>query len=427
MPNFTGYENCIILATPEGIQTAHEEVMEKLVKTAEENPTQTNYDLVMQYLPKITDPAKKEEFKNRLDLIHIKIEESKVLAIESVTVNDVVVQIKVNPGNKIVNGYYLSSIQKVPDINGYDWIETNETNFKVTKYPGKYYVYVKDNSGKITGGNEIIVPEVFDVALLHKGKSMMPVSISTYLDRHNSSLDAMNQKISSYNKKHTYGTRESVVVGAMAFTGEVQSWGYYMPYSGSNGTIDKDAWGIYKYWGGGEKTFLACNPFVVWAFKQAGLNIYGNRSKIKHNLCNTPRINGKGQTEYEKEVKPEGYSSPVHIYYYFVGALGSTKEYGDNIIERHKGRSGDVLQSFPGSGHEMLIVDKYDDDNDGISDGYIVLQSRDIGLCYEKVKYGSTTVYDMTAVYNNTARFSEYLNGWTQYIIPTSDYPSWMR
>ena len=68
-----------------------------------------------------------------------------------------------------------------------------------------------------------------------------------------------------------------------------------------------------------------------------------------------------------------------------------------------------------------------DDDKDGTSDGYIVLQSRDIGLCYEKIKYGSTVVYDMTAVYNNTASYREYLNGWIDYFIPTSDYPSWMR
>ena len=64
---------------------------------------------------------------------------------------------------------------------------------------------------------------------------------------------------------------------------------------------------------------------------------------------------------------------------------------------------------------------------DGISDGYIVLQSRDIGLCYEKIKYGSTTVFDMSNVYNNTASFSTHLNGWQQYYIPESDYPVWMK
>ena len=428
-PNFTGYENCIILATPEGIAQAHESVMEDLVVTAEKNPTEANLNIALQYLSKITDPAKKAEFKERLDKVEIKVEESKVLAIESVTVNDVVVNVKVSPGNQKVVGYYLSSIPKVPDRDGYDWIETNETDFKVTKYPGTYYVYVKDNTGKIIGGDQVVVPEIFDVTLMHKGKKSMPISIATYLERHNSTLDQLNIKMSSYNKKHVYRTRESVVVGAMAFTGEIQSWGYHLPYSGSNERLEKDAWGVYKYWGGAGKTFLACNPFVVWAFKQAGINIYGNRSKIKHEICNKTRINGQGQTEYEKPIdKPEGYgTSTVHIYYYFVGALASTKTYGDNIIERHKGRSGDILQSYPTSGHEMLIVDKYDDDMDGVSDGYIVLQSRDIGLCYEKIKYGSTVVYDMTAVYNNTANYREYLNGWNDYFILTSDYPSWMR
>ena len=64
---------------------------------------------------------------------------------------------------------------------------------------------------------------------------------------------------------------------------------------------------------------------------------------------------------------------------------------------------------------------------DGKSDGYIVLQSRDIGVCYEKIPFGRTTVYDMTNVYENTARYSEYLYGWHDYYIPESNYPSWMR
>ena len=425
--NDSEYEACLGDITIDTITTAQANQIEVIIKKAEDNPTESNYNQALQYLSQIEDESKRKEFESRLNEVKNKIEETKVLKIESITIKDVVVQIKVNPGNKKVTGYYLSSIKKTPEANGYDWIDTNETDFKVTKYPGKYYIYVKDDRGKITGGDEVNVPKVFDVTLKHQGKKMMPVSISTYLNKHNSSLDAFNKKISSYNKKHTYRTRESVVVGAMAFTSEVQSWGYYMPYSGSNETIDKDHWGVYKYWGGGEKTFLACNPFVVWAFKQAGLNIYGNRSKIKHDYCNTPRINGKGQTEYEKLVSPQNYSSKVHVYYYFVGPLGSKNTYADNIIDRHKGRSGDILQSHPTSGHEMLIVDKYDDDMDGISDGYIVLQSRDIGLCYEKIKYGSTTVFDMSNVYNNTASFSTHLNGWQQYYIPESDYPVWMK
>ena len=349
------------------------------------------------------------------------------LEIVSITLLDTVVNVKAQRAASRIAGYYFSSVEKTPDLNGYDWIETNSETFKTVKYPGTYYIYVKDEAGNISEPQKVTVTTDFDVTLLHSKKSRMPLTFERQLAKVGSSVYEFNKEIATYNVKHGMRTRESVVVGAMAFISKVQSWGYYLPYSGSNDALDKDRWGIKKYWSGQEKSFLACNPYVVWSFKNAGLNIYGDWDKIRRTFTRTVRITGRGLTEYELLVRPEGYDADVHIYRYFVGVLGSKNSYGDNIIERHKGRSGDVLQSFPNSGHEMLIVDKYDDDMDGVSDGYIVLQSRDKGLCYEKVPYGRTTVYDLTNVYNNTAGFADYLRGWNAYHIPTSDYPDYLK
>ena len=428
-PN-SDYKNCLTVKTIEQLNEAYENKMVVLIDNVRETLSISDYNNALNYLKNIKDKEKKEEFSKELDEIYEKVKEKNRIKIVSIDVVDTVVNIKVD-GNTNVAGYYFSSIEKTPDLDGYDWIDTNETEFKTVKIPGTYYVYVKDDNGYITEAQKVEVPEVFEIIYLHQGKRMMPMSISTYLSRNNSSIDELNMKIAYYNKKHILRTRESVVVGAMAFINEVQSWGYYLPYSGSNEYISKDRWGVHKYWGGGEKTFLACNPFVVWSFKNAGLNIYGNWDEIRRNITRTVRITARGLTEYELLVNPETYDKPVHIYRYFVGALGSTSTYGDNIIPRNKGRSGDILQSFSNSGHEMLIVDKYDDDYDGVSDGYVVLQSRDIGHCYEKVPYTTSSdgvvVYDMTNVYNNTANFAQYLNGWNQYYIPESDYPSYLQ
>ena len=349
------------------------------------------------------------------------------LEIVSITLLDTVVNVKAQRDSSRIAGYYFSSIEKTPDLNGYDWIETNSETFKTVKYPGTYYVYVKDETGNISEPKKVTVTTDFDVTLMHSGKKRMPLTFERQLAKVGSSVYQFNKEIATYNVKHRMRTRESVVVGAMAFISKVQSWGYYLPYNGGNDILEKDRWGIKKYWSGKDGEFLACNPYVVWSFKNAGLNIYGNWDKIRRTFTRTVRITGRGLTEYELLVRPEGYDADVHIYRYFVGVLASKSSYGDNIIERHKGRSGDVLQSYPNSGHEMLIIDKYDDNMDGVSDGYIVLQSRDMGLCYEKVPYGRTTVYDLTNVYNNTAGFAEYLNGWNAYYIPTSDYPDYLK
>ena len=429
-PDFTGYNACLTNATPEGIEASYEIKLEKMVQRAEETININDYNTAMKYLDKIDNEEKKEEYNKRLEEVYKKIEESRKIKIVSITVDDVVVQIDVKPGKKGVGGYYFSSIEKTPEVDGYDWIETNEPSYRAVKFPGTYYVYAKDTEGNIVGGDKVVVPEVFDVTFKHEGKKLMPVTIASYLKKHGSNIDEFNRKLASYNKKYGLRTRESVVVGAMAFTSEIQSWGYYLPYEGKyaagNKAISKDAWGVHQSWGGGDKTFLACNPFVVWTYKQAGLNIYANRSKMGKYTPDT-WVNKNGTTQKYVYYTSESYARKIPIFSFFVAPVGSKKKIGDNIKQIEKGLPGDILQKGYSSAHEMLVVDKYDDDMDGKSDGYIVLQSRDIGLCYEKVPHTIGILYDMSAVFDNTAGFADMLEGWQQYYIPTSDYPAWLK
>jgi len=348
------------------------------------------------------------------------------LAIKSITVSDVVVTVSATGGSNKVAAYYFSSIQKTPDKNGYDWITVDKDTFKTVKFPGTYYLYIKDNKGNITGGNKVVVSDFYDTTMLHKGKTVFKGSyLSAYVKNHgyyDSTLD-FTKEMASYNKKYGLRTRESVVVGAMFFIGKLQSWGITLPYGGGNKWIDKEQWGIPASWGSG--LFLACDPFVIWTYKNAGLNIYAHRTKIlRYCQYQDPKTN-----QYYKEyhAEAEGYSSAIRIYNFFVGILGSTNEIGDNIKPVQQGHPGDVLQNGRWSGHEMLLVDRYDDDNDGISDGYIVLQSRDIGLCYEKRPYDKVILYDMTKVFDNTANFADHLYWGDSYIIPQSDYPDYLK
>lgn len=422
------YAKCLVGISNESISLSYESRIEGLIENAEKTLSMSSYNAALNYLKNIKDENKKNEYKKRLDAVYEKILESQKIQVKSVNIVDTVVNIEVSTGSKKVAGYYFSSIEKTPALDGYDWINTDSAKFKTVKFPGTYYLYVKDTNGYITEPTKVVVPENFDVTLMHKGKKLMPVSFATYLPKHGSSLEEFNKKIASYNKRHGLRTRESVVVGAMAFTSEVQSWGYYMPYGGSNDTISKDSWGVYKYWGGGESRFLACDPFVVWCYKNAGLNIWANRSMMRRY---TPLVqvnkDGKTTQEYKSYSSPT-YKGEIRIYYFFVGIVGSTNEIGDNIVPVEQGQPGDILQNGHWSGHEMLVIDKYDDDMDGISDGYIVLQSRDIGLCYEKRPYKAGIIlYDMTKVFNNTANFADHLYGWKEYYIPTSDYPDYLK
>ena len=352
------------------------------------------------------------------------------LEIVSITLLDTVVNVKAQRGSSRIAGYYFSSIEKTPDLNGYDWIETNSETFKTVKYPGTYYIYVKDEAGNISEPKKVNVTTDFDVTKGYKGfKPMGSLTIANYLKKHNSNIDELNKKLATYNVKHGMRTRESVVVGAMAFISELHSWGYYLPYGGVGGDFEKDKWGVNKFWG---PKFMACDPYVAWSYRNAGLNIYVDRLAIKKFTPYTYEVLNKKTGEKLKmkyaAVNAEGYSNSINVYYFFVGVTGSKTTYGDNIKPRQYGLPGDVLQNKVPSAHEMLIVDKYDDDMDGVSDGYIVLQSKDGGLCYENRPYSEgIVVYDMTNVFNNTAGFAQYLEPWKQYYIPTSDYPNYLK
>lgn len=122
------------------------------------------------------------------------------------------------------------------------------------------------------------------------------------------------------------------------------------------------------------------------------------------------------------------------------GVMGETGDIGGvgglhkNRVGTYEGRPGDVLQGVTKPNHhEMVIIDRYDDDMDGVSDGYIVAESNDDegGQVYCKKPFATYAkfckVFNMDGVYYNTATQQRMLKFWSNYHIPMDAWPEYLQ
>ena len=65
--NDSEYEACLGDITIDTITTAQTNQIEVIIKKAEDNPTESNYNQALQYLSQIEDESKRKEFESRLE------------------------------------------------------------------------------------------------------------------------------------------------------------------------------------------------------------------------------------------------------------------------------------------------------------------------------------------------------------------------
>jgi hypothetical protein len=130
---------------------------------------------------------------------------------------------------------------------------------------------------------------------------------------------------------------------------------------------------------------------VVWAYKQAGINLVNNITDS------------------------------------IVGKNGSLKWEDDNAVAFNAGRGGDIITA--NTGHAMLILDRLDTDLDGAEDSYLVLEMINPSMTLHIHSFQSLrnyTIYDMSAVFANTGRFMRASRFWSNtYFIPSSAWPDY--
>ena len=324
----------------------------------------------------------------------------------------VIINIEIRATNCKMAGYYFGVIDKKPAADNHDWVETSDLVLRMTKWPDTYYFWVRDTEGNAYGPTKIELSEdYYHTYLLRKNTEWPKMKLSQWLPEHGSSVEEANTVIAEAMAKAGAFTREGVVVGVMTQISFFQERGIQIPFFDFGNYPFREAswylnpdWGYAYgrnkhdqdiYWGRTKPDVEAgtnCSGFVHYAFRLAGIiTVYTNK-------------NGDAG-----------------------GILGKTSKRASS----YSGLAGDVLTSR--THHEMLLIDKYDDNRDGISDGYIVAESaKDTGgIGYKKHDFKTYSrfcdVWNMDGAFYNTAQPNRNMMFWNSYHAPKDSWPDFFK
>lgn len=330
----------------------------------------------------------------------------------------VIINIEIAAEHCEMAGYYFGVIPDQPKPDNHDWLKYGDTFLRVTKFPGDYYLWLRDADGNMYGPWFVEMPKIYNTYYRMENTEFPTEALSTYLPKYcNYSVEELDELIAGNIAKAGVYTREAVVVGITTQFSKLQEFGIRIPFCflgywpmREYGWYLNPDWGTvyntryqkeYEYAVGlahpEHESGTHCNGFVHYAFRLAGLNL---------------------RNDFEDGNRR-------------AGDIGGVGRRGANKVGTYEGRGGDVLQSC--TYHEMVIIDRYDEDMDGESDGYMVAESNDDegGQVYCKKPFATYSkyckVFNMDGVFYNTATMQNHLKFWQEYHIPEDVWPEFLR
>ncbi len=330
----------------------------------------------------------------------------------------VIINIEIAAEHCEMAGYYFGCIPDQPKPENHDWLAYSDNFLRVTKFPGDYYLWLRDTEGTMYGPWFVEMPKIYNTYYRMENTEFPTEALSTYLPKYcNYSVEELDALIAENVAKAGIYTRESVVVGITTQFSKLQEFGIRIPFCflgywpmREYGWYLNPDWGTvynmnnkkeYEYAVGlahpEHEAGTHCNGFVHYAFRLSGLNLRNVYEDGNHRA----------------------------------GDIGGIGKRSANKVGTYEGRPGDVLQSC--TYHEMVIIDRYDEDMDGESDGYMVAESNDDegGQVYCKKPFDTYSkyckVFNMDGVFYNTATEQRMLKFWNEYHIPESEWPEFLK
>ncbi len=299
--------------------------------------------------------------------------------------------------------YCFSCLDTAPAEKSRDWLPMDGDPFRVFKYDGDYFLFVRDEQGRVSEPYPILVDSGYLYPIKAEGLSALRTPLADMFEAAGTSVAAMNEAVAADIAAAGVYTREGAVTSAVSAVSHMAELGYTIPYQGEGKFQNREDWGFNPAWGAKLKhptkdgngtywyTGMQCVGSIVWALKQAGLDI------------------SNGATGWQ------------------IGMLGEVKRGGDNKIKYYQLRSGDFIQIRQ---HYEMVVDRVDTDKDGTTDAFLLYEMEaphlSLLLLKSRVIQGRTH-FNMDAVYANRGRLNVKNRIWqgTSHI-PKEDFPPWL-
>ena len=299
--------------------------------------------------------------------------------------------------------YCFTCFDTPPTPDSWDWLPVEGDPFRAFKYDGDYYVFVRDDQGRVSEPYSVTVESGYIYPIHGGGLTSLRQRLSDVLEAAGTSVQALNEAVAEDIARAGVYTRMGAATSAVSAVTQMAKLGYTIPYQGEGSYQGRDDWGFNPNWGAklrkptsdGNGTYwytgMQCVGSIVWALKQAGLEI------------------SNGATGWR------------------IGRLGEVKKNGDNKIKYYQARTGDFIQV---NSHYEMVMDRVDTDGDGVSDTYLLYEMEAphltfLLLSFEVVRFRE--FFNMDALYGDTGRLSGRNRNWQgSYHIPREDFPAWL-
>ena len=326
-------------------------------------------------------------------------EDGEALAIRYAFSDGGVVTVELN--RDYAESYCFTSSEQEPNHDSADWLPVSGQVFRTFKYDGTYNIFVRDADGNVSDPYPVTVASGYRYIIRSEGLQSLRTSLERAASEHDTSTEAISSAVYADAAFAGLCTREGVVTAAVSTVSHLAELGVSAPYQGHGSYQGENDWGLNPEWGSklkkptkdGNGTYLytgmQCVGAIVWAYKQAGINL------------------SNPQTSW------------------VIGQCGEREKKGDNVIAYDRAQPGDLSQK---DGHYLMIVDRLDTDGDGISDAYLTYEMEAphltlLILPMRTLRY--RTFFDMSAVFENAGRNRRHARFWDDtFFIPETAYPA---
>ena len=324
-----------------------------------------------------------------------------------VTVRGGVVDVKTKNG-KLMQDYCFTKAGLKPGENSRDWFDVSDTgepsdSLHTFKYDGQYTLWTRDAEGNRYDSIDVVVVSGFRYPVRAEGLDYVRQSVKSILKEKGTSVDEMNRAISRDIAAAGLYTRAGVVTSGVSLISHMAKLGLSIVYQGHGAYQAARNWGINPNWGAKLETptsdpngtyyytGMQCVASIVWAYKQAGMNL-------------------------SSEVNSE------------IGTLGERTRARDNRIDFDRAESGDIVKS---GGHYLMIVDRLDQNGDGVDDAYLTYEMWAPHLTFLILTFKQIhgrEFFSMDAFFDNTGRNKKKAAYWKNtFCIPYENLPQYLK
>jgi hypothetical protein len=324
-----------------------------------------------------------------------------------VTVRGGVVDVKTKNG-KLMQDYCFTKAGLKPGENSRDWFDVSDTgepsdSLHTFKYDGQYTLCTRDAEGNHYDSIDVVVVSGFRYPVRAEGLDYVRQSVKSILKEKGTSVDEMNRAISRDIAAAGLYTRAGVVTSGVSLISHMAKLGLSIVYQGHGAYQAARNWGINPNWGAKLETptsdpngtyyytGMQCVASIVWAYKQAGMNL-------------------------SSEVNSE------------IGTLGERTRARDNRIDFDRAESGDIVKS---GGHYLMIVDRLDQNGDGADDAYLTYEMWAPHLTFLILTFKQIhgrEFFSMDAFFDNTGRNKKKAAYWKNtFCIPYENLPQYLK